>query len=43
MKTQLSTSPGPSTSLWGEQIRMSGLDKSHRQFSNTPEGKFQDQ
>ena len=35
--------PKPSTNLQGKQIRMSGLDKSHRKCSNTPGDKFQDQ
>ena len=43
MKTQTAPLPGPSTNLRGEQMLMSGLDTTHRQFSNTPEDKFQDQ
>ena len=29
--------------MWGKQTRMSSLDMANRQFSNTPEDKFQDQ
>ena len=46
-RTSLNTQPAPSpqnsTNLRGKQIRMSGLDTSHIQFSNTLEDKFQDQ
>ena len=41
LDTQLETSPQPSTKLRGKQIRISGLDTAHRQFSNTPEENFQ--
>ena len=40
MKTQPAPSLQPSTNLQGNQICMSGLDTSHRQFDNTPEYKF---
>ena len=43
--TSLNTKPVPLpwtlTHLQGNKICMSGLDTSHRQFSNTPKGKFQ--
>ena len=46
MSTSSYTQPEPlpqtSTSLMGKQIHMSVLDTSHRQFSITPEDKFQD-
>ena len=37
---KLAPSPKPSTNLLGKKIRMSGLDKAHWKFDNTPEGKF---
>ena len=43
MHAQPENSPRPSSSLWGGQIRMSGLDTYHRQFSATPKDKYQDQ
>ena len=38
-----SSSPQPSTSLWGKQIHISNLDMAHYKFSTTPKEKFQDQ
>ena len=35
MNTQPAPSPRPYTNLWWNKIFMSGLDTSHRQFSNT--------
>ena len=43
MNTQPAPLPQPSTNMWGKQTRMSSLDMANRQFSNTPEDKFQDQ
>ena len=43
MDNQPPPSPQPSTNLQGKQIRMSGFDMAHKQFSNTPEDKFWDQ
>ena len=41
--TQPATSPRPSTNPREDQSRIYDLDTFHRQFSNTPEDKFQDQ
>ena len=37
---KLAPSPRPSTNMWGDKIRLSGLDKPHWKFSNTPKEKF---
>ena len=43
MSNKVALSPWPSSSLRGNQINMYDLDIPHRQFSITPEGKYQDQ
>ena len=43
LNTQLVLLPRPSKKLRWKQIHISSFDTAHRQFSNTPEGNFQDQ
>ena len=43
MNTQSAPSTLPSTKLRWKKIHMYGLDMDYRQFTNTPEDKFQDQ
>ena len=40
--TQLTPLPQPLSILWREKICMYSWDTAYRQFSNTPEEKFQD-